>query len=121
MFNRKVAKANKIKISIAGVLGILVLAACSANPPPSSSPESDPLNQPEQDFQIVTLLPQDAIPAIDDPVYYSAGEADVEYDPDELVLGLSINDDARAYSVGVLSSHEIVNDTVGGQQISVTW
>ena len=42
-------------------------------------------------------------------------------DSDELVLGLSINGDSRAYSVPMLSSHEIVNDTVGGRKIAVTW
>ena len=36
-------------------------------------------------------------------------------------LGVEFNGDARAYSVPLLSSHEIVNDTVGGVKISVTW
>ncbi len=48
-------------------------------------------------------------------------EADTEYAPDELVLGVSINGDHRAYSTGLLSGHEIVNDTVGGRPIAVTW
>ncbi len=41
--------------------------------------------------------------------------------PEELVLGLSINGDHRAYSLPFLSSHEIVNDTVGGVPVAVTW
>lgn len=73
------------------------------------------------EYDIVTLLPPDAIPAIDDPQFLTAAEANNEYDPDELVLGVFINDEARAYSVPHLSTHEIVNDTVGGRKIAVTW
>lgn len=73
------------------------------------------------DLQIVTLLPPDAIPAIDNPQFLSASEADAYYDPDELVMGVTFNRDTRAYSVPFLSNHEIVNDTVGGVKIAVTW
>ena len=75
----------------------------------------------EIDLEIVTLLGFDAIPAILDPEFVSVDEADDWMDSDELVLGLSINGDSRAYSVPMLSSHEIVNDTVGGRKIAVTW
>lgn len=73
------------------------------------------------EFDIVTLLPRDAIPAIDDPEFYSVEQADREYAPEEQVLGVVFNGEARAYSTGLLSSHEIVNDTVGGRKIAVTW
>lgn len=73
------------------------------------------------EFEIVTLLPQDAIPAIDNPTFHTAEEADDFYEPDELVMGVMFNGDARAYSVPHLSGHEIVNDEVGGVKIAVTW
>ena len=73
------------------------------------------------DYQILTVLPRDAIPAIDDPKFISVAEANESYDEDELILGVEFNGDARAYSVPLLSSHEIVNDTVGGVKIAVTW
>jgi hypothetical protein len=72
-------------------------------------------------FEIVELLPPDAIPSIDDPEFYSADQADSEYDPNEMVLGVSINGDTRAYSTSLLDRHEIVNDEVGGRKITVTW
>ena len=75
----------------------------------------------EETYRLVTLLPKDAIPAIDDPRFYNAADADREYAPDELVLGVSIDGDSRAYSTPLLSSHEIVNDVVGGRPIAVTW
>lgn len=73
------------------------------------------------DLEIITLLPQDAIPAIDNAEYYSVEKANEEYSPDELVIGVEFNGDARAYSVSLLSRHEIVNETVGDVKIAVTW
>lgn len=73
------------------------------------------------EYNIITLLPQDAIPAIDNPEFLTPEEADTEYAPTELILGVAINGDARAYSTSYLSSREIVNDTVRGRPISVTW
>ena len=75
----------------------------------------------ERSYRIVTLLPFDAIPAIDDPRFYSAAEADAEYDDDELVMGVTINGESKAYSTSHLDSHEIVNDMLGGRKNAVTW
>jgi len=75
----------------------------------------------EVTLEIVTLLPKDAIPAIFDPEFVTASEADTFFEDDDLVMGVEINGEARAYGTAFLSSHEIVNDTVGGRPISVTW
>ncbi len=78
-------------------------------------------------LEIVTLLPFDAIPAIFSPRFVSADEASNpdnprdRYRPEEKVLGIDINGDIRAYSVPMLSRHEIVNDVVGGVPVAVTW
>ena len=90
----------------------------TAAPETSVGPAATPT---ERSYRIVTLLPFDAIPAIDDPRFYSAVEADAEYDEDELVLGVTINGESKAYSTSHLDSHEIVNDTLGGRVIAVTW
>jgi hypothetical protein len=37
------------------------------------------------------------------------------------VLAVSMNGAAKAYPVKILNWHEIVNDEVGGQPITVTW
>ena len=114
----------------------------SANPTQPPSPTAVP--EPEElDLEIVTLLPFDAIPAVLDPEFISAEEADAKLsellegrsrrdadkallaggsDPDDaLVLGVSIEGDSRAYYIPTLSRVEIVNDTVGGQPLAVTW
>lgn len=75
----------------------------------------------EKSLEIVTLLGFDAIPSIENPRFVDQIAADNTYDPDELVLGVEIDGDARAYSVPLLSRHEIVNDVVGGKPIAVTW
>ncbi len=85
----------------------------------AAAPTAESTAGPE--YRIVTLLPPDAIPAISDPAFVSADEADDQYDQHELVLGVEIDGDARAYSIPLLSRHEIVNDVVGGKPIAVTW
>ena len=74
-----------------------------------------------QEFKIITLLGYDGIPAILDPEFVDADIADIWMKPDEPVMGVSINGDNRAYSIPMLSRHEIVNDVVGGEPIAVTW
>ena len=90
------------------------------SPTPASEPTSPAAPAP-RDLDIVTLLEFDAIKAIDNPEFLSAKEAGDTYRPNEKVIGVSIDGDNRAYSVPMLSRHEIVNDTVGGVKIAVTW
>ncbi len=116
------------------------VASAAPTQPPSPTATAEPE---ELDLEIVTLLPFDAIPAVLEPEFISAEEADSKLaellkdrsqrdadaallaggsDPDDaLVLGLSINGDSRAYYVPTLSRVEIVNDTVGGRPLAVTW
>jgi hypothetical protein len=69
---------------------------------------------------IVTVLPKDAIPAILSPSFDEGGKAPWLNGKD-LVVGVEIAGDSRAYPVATLSRHEIVNDKVGGIPIAVTW
>jgi hypothetical protein len=73
------------------------------------------------DYEIVTLLPRDAIPSIDHPTFYDIEGANQEYEPDELVIGIELNGESRAYPIDLLSRHEIVNDEIQGKPIAVTW
>ena len=72
-------------------------------------------------LDIITVLGKDGIPSIDNPRFVGPGEADQQMQSFERVLGLSINGDHRAYSVPMLSRHEIVNDVVGGVPVAITW
>ncbi len=65
------------------------------------------------------LLERDAIRPIYRPLVVDAAEADLV--ADELVLGVQIGGEARAYPVGTLRFREIVNDVLGDTPILVTW
>ena len=118
---------SKILIGI-GVLALVVSAlifALFANGQPEAAPTDEPILIPPPPVvdpeTISNLLPRDSIPAIDDPQYAPAAEADDFMDADEMVIGVVINGDARAYPIPILSSHEIVNDVIGGWPVAVTW
>ena len=70
---------------------------------------------------LISLVPKDAIPAILEPDFASPLAVEVQMKDTEQVIGVSINGDARAYPINILSRHEIVNDVVGGESIAVTW
>lgn len=76
---------------------------------------------PDVSLEIVTLLPKDAIPAVFDPEFVSAEEADGFLRPEDQVMGVVVDGDARAYGTAFLSDREVVNDTVGGRALTVTW
>ena len=97
--------------------------ATTDTPTPASAPSAGDKDMTEyiKSLDIKTLLGFDAIPAILEPTFVDADEADEWFNPESLVLGLSIDGDHRAYSIPLLSRHEIVNDTVGGQPVAVTW
>lgn len=64
--------------------------------------------------------PPDGIPSIDKPRFLRTPEVTF-LDDKEPVLALEIDGDARAYPLQVLTWHEIVNDTVGGVPVAVTY
>ena len=63
--------------------------------------------------------PRDGIPAIDTPVFHRA--RGVSLPNREPVITVDIAGDARAYPIRYLMWHEIVNDTVGGTPVAVTF
>jgi hypothetical protein len=69
---------------------------------------------------------KDGIPAIDEPRFetLSGGRAKEwakQLSPNEAVVALTLNGDARAYPLRILIWHEIVNDEVGGVPVAVTY
>lgn len=65
--------------------------------------------------------PKDGIPPIDDPQFVSIAEADAWLDPREPVALVQVGADVRAYPLQILTWHEIVNDTVGGLPLTITF
>ena len=71
------------------------------------------------DAEYEQLRRPDAIGPIYDPRFVPASATNL---PDgEMVIGLTINGDSRAYPAGILYHREMVNDTVGGVPTLITW
>ena len=62
---------------------------------------------------------RDAIPALVDPPRIPADES--RWDPEQWVVGVAIGTEAAAYPLSILEWHELVNDTLGGEPILVSW
>jgi hypothetical protein len=71
--------------------------------------------------EIHYVLPKDRIASIDDPTFSDGAW----FPPDDLVIGVNFSEQARAYPLSLLSSHEIVNDRAGEGsdevRFAVTW
>ena len=60
---------------------------------------------------------QDGIPPLRSPQMIEAHKADY-LDDDNIVFGIEINGDARAYPKRILAWHEMFTDTIGGESIA---
>lgn len=80
-----------------------------------STKKSVPLEQLQQGCPA-----RDCIPSIDHPKYVTAEEANHVAD-DALVVTLSYRGEFRAYPTLILDQHEIVNDTIAGDPLAITW
>jgi hypothetical protein len=65
--------------------------------------------------------PPDGIPPIDHPRYVSIARAATFLAPREPVIAVRVGTQARAYPLQILIWHEIVNDTLGGVPVAVTY
>ncbi len=119
---------------------LLVASACGGNPPTGASLTTTPdvlpagpsaLDDPDSAAFPPPLVdttqiisggpPPDGIPPIDQPLFRSIADAEQSLEDSEAVVVVDIGGDARAYPVEILIWHEIVNDTVGGVPIAVTY
>ena len=65
-------------------------------------------------------VPKDGIPALRNPRMISA-EAATYLEASDVVFGVSINGDHRAYPRRILASHEMANDVIGGEAVSLSY
>ena len=74
----------------------------------------------ELDDVISGGVPRDGIPPIDNPQFAQV-QAVTDLSDESPVIALELNGEARAYPLGVLTRHEIVNDQIGDTSIVVTF
>ena len=65
--------------------------------------------------------PKDGIPPIDEPRFESIANAQAWLAPTSPVISLEVGGSARAYPMAILIWHEVVNDTLGGVPVVVTF
>ena len=103
-------------------------------PTPTFLPEEEPPRGVEREFTTdfskhtvpyAEILsggpPKDGIPAIDEPHYVRVNEADSWLKPVEPVILVEVGQEARAYPLQILIWHEIVNDTINGLPLTITF
>ena len=118
--------STEARESAAGGTAITVdqAAPSPAEDVPSALDDPDDDSFPEPLINTADLLsggpPPDGIPAIDKPKFLAPDQVDFVEDQ-EPVMALEIGDDARAYPLQVMTWHEIVNDTVDGVPVAVTY
>ncbi|TMH61822.1 MAG: DUF3179 domain-containing protein [Betaproteobacteria bacterium] len=107
----------------------VVLLVCFAGMS-GAQPESDRREWPKTEFARRTVdlaeiesggPPKDGIPAIDRPRFVGTRVARAWLKAKEPVIVLRMGRDARAYPLQILMFHEIVNDTVDGVPVAVTF
>lgn len=74
-----------------------------------------------QEFLVGGGPERDRIRSVDEPVFLSAEEADGVIAPQVPVIGLRVGMEERAYPVHLIEYHQIVNDSVGGKPVVVTY
>lgn len=96
------------------LLLVLVLA-------PVARAEDAPLTEADFDRLAKRMVARDHFPALLDPPLVGVEQAGGRLEDDELVIGLTVGDDSRAYPVRVMGVHGVVNDTCGEVAIAVSW
>ncbi|MCH7643180.1 MAG: DUF3179 domain-containing protein [Chloroflexi bacterium] len=82
--------------------------------------------QPEGDREIGyaqyrPAVPRDSIIPIYVPRIRDPDDLQIPLTPEELVLGVEIAGESRAYPIGLMRFREMANDTLGGVPILVSW
>ncbi len=71
--------------------------------------------------EINAVLPRDSIRSLDDPTYEAVTAADGWLTDNHPVIRIDVGGDVRAFPLGIMTSHEIANTTIGGQALAVTF
>ncbi|MFY0992079.1 DUF3179 domain-containing protein [Halomonas sp. C05BenzN] len=114
--------ACELRLSVLSLaLGLASLSPALAAPP-GLDPPSVPVAYSFEAFREAVRSGgpgKDGIPSIDRPRFQPAGEATLE--EGDRVIGVYYRGQARAYPQRILVWHEIVNDELGGEALSITY
>ncbi len=71
--------------------------------------------------ELVDVLAPDTVPAINRPAFEAPDDAATHLQPEVPVAVLEVAGEVRAYPLAILVWHEVVNDSVGGVPVAVTY
>lgn len=111
-------------IGIVAPVSAMLAPASAAAPFPIERREARLVPAPLEAYRKAKLSggpPKDGIPAIDEPQFWSAEEAEGYLKEGDMVVGLIEGDRARAYPQRILVWHEIVNDIPGQIPLAITY
>lgn len=125
MIERRWYPVAMILIGVVGLLPGCASAGDVGQPTTSPAGTDDmtlaarptPTRQP--DYRYNQLLGRDSIRPVYEPEFVPADQAQLA--DDELVLGIEIDGEAKAYPISVLNFREMVNDELAGVPILATW
>jgi uncharacterized protein DUF3179 len=81
----------------------------------------EPISAEDYTKNAMRAAPRDAFPVMDHPKMTLTAEIGDQIDPEEPVIGLLVEGQARAYPISVMGTCELVNDTVAKIPIAVSW
>lgn len=90
-------------------------------PEPAEAEPPSVFSESSYDLEGVRAAPRDAFPVLDHPAMASVTDASLQLDPEEPVIGLFLDGEARAYPISVMGGIELVNDTCGELPVAVSW
>ena len=103
-----------------GAVGSPAAAQNDGEPLTSVFRELNPNGQKKFDMRFFRqLLGRDDIRPVYNPV--AIGPEETSLTPEDLVIGVSLGGESRAYPIRTLRRREMVNDVVGGTPILATW
>ncbi len=105
-------------LSLVFLLRATGAASEASKPPVLNGFTLSPASVPTSDI-LAGGPPRDGIPALTDPRSLPAHES--PWQDDEIVVGVALGEQARAYPIAILNWHELVNDTLGGRRILVSY
>lgn len=83
--------------------------------------DTDTTNRTIKLSEITLVLPRNAFPRIDFPDFINKEEGLKSFYKYEPVISITINDEAKAYPLNMLTMHEMSNDSLGGIPILPTY
>ena len=92
----------------------------SGTPSPAEGGGDTPAPLVDPDEIVSGGPPPDGIPPIDEPKFLAPGAVGFVTDQ-EPVLAVEVGGEAKAYPLQIMTWHEIVNDTIGGVPVTVTY